>query len=189
MQIIKTAKHKDRLPDGLADNRVPSDFCKEQLEKGILTEMEHTDDPDLALEIAMDHLTENDRYYDHLEKMEEDMDKGKGMMGKGMMGKGMMGKGMMGKGMMGKGMMGKGKGMMGKGMGMAASTERYYDILKIAKSKYPKSETEPYNPWAVCTESAGREDKGKYERCVKHIKKQNKDKNKKKSYRYFDVIK
>ena len=169
MQIIKTAKHKDRLPDGLADNRVPSDFCKEQLEKGILTEMEHTDDPDLALEIAMDHLTENDRYYDHLEKMEEDMDKGKGMMGKGMMG--------------------KGKGMMGKGMGMAASTERYYDILKIAKSKYPKSETEPYNPWAVCTESAGREDKGKYERCVKHIKKQNKDKNKKKSYRYFDVIK
>jgi len=49
---------------------------------------------------------------------------------------------------------------------------------KSAKSKYPKSETTPYNPWAVCTESTGREDEDKYERCVQHIKDQNRQKNK-----------
>ncbi len=51
------------------------------------------------------------------------------------------------------------------------------NYLKKAKSKYPKKETEPYNPWAVCTKSVGREDKDKYERCVKQIKKQNREKN------------
>jgi hypothetical protein len=52
---------------------------------------------------------------------------------------------------------------------------------KIAKSKYPKSETEPTNPWAVCTDKVGREDKDKYERCVHHIKDQNRKENKKKA--------
>lgn len=51
---------------------------------------------------------------------------------------------------------------------------------KQAKSKYPKSETTPYNPWAVCTESCGREDEDKYERCVRDLKKKNKKENKKK---------
>ena len=51
---------------------------------------------------------------------------------------------------------------------------------KLAKSKYPKEETEPYNPWAVCTQSVGREDKDRYERCVHHLKDQNKKDNKKK---------
>jgi len=36
---------------------------------------------------------------------------------------------------------------------------------KISK-KYSKKETEPYNPWAVCTESVGRDDEDKYEKCV-----------------------
>lgn len=49
---------------------------------------------------------------------------------------------------------------------------------KKAKSKYPKSETEPTNPWAVCTDKVGREDEDKYERCVHHIKNQNRKKNK-----------
>lgn len=51
---------------------------------------------------------------------------------------------------------------------------------KIAKSKYPKSETEPYNPWAVCTKSTGgkKKNKKKFERCVHHLKDQNKEKNK-----------
>lgn len=48
---------------------------------------------------------------------------------------------------------------------------------KGKKSKFPKSETTPYNPWAVCTESVGREDKEKYERCVQHIKDQNRETN------------
>lgn len=52
---------------------------------------------------------------------------------------------------------------------------------KIAENKYPKSETEPYNPWAVCNKSTGgkKEEPEKFERCVKHLKNQNKEKNKK----------
>lgn len=52
---------------------------------------------------------------------------------------------------------------------------------KLAKKKYPKSETEPYNPWDVCTDKVGREDKDKYERCIKGVKKKNKKDNKKAS--------
>ena len=53
---------------------------------------------------------------------------------------------------------------------------------KLAKSKYPKEETEPYNPWAVCNKSTGgkKEDPEKFERCVHHLKDQNKKDNKKK---------
>lgn len=50
---------------------------------------------------------------------------------------------------------------------------------KKKKEKYPKEETEPYNPWAVCTDSVGRDDKEKYERCVKKVKDQNKERNEK----------
>lgn len=51
---------------------------------------------------------------------------------------------------------------------------------KLAKSKYPKSETEPYNPWAVCNKSTGgkKKDKAKFERCVQHLKDQNREENK-----------
>ena len=48
---------------------------------------------------------------------------------------------------------------------------------KDKKSKYPKNETEPYNPWAVCTDSVGRDDKEKYERCIQHVKEDNKKRN------------
>ena len=50
---------------------------------------------------------------------------------------------------------------------------------RFAKSKYPKSETEPYNPWAVCNKSTGGKKKGKekFERCVQHLKDENKEKN------------
>lgn len=64
------AKHKDQLPGGLADKRKPSDFDRGQLKKGIKVEMEHTDDPSKAEEIAMDHLTEDPKYYDKLETLE-----------------------------------------------------------------------------------------------------------------------
>jgi len=52
--------------------------------------------------------------------------------------------------------------------------------FKLAKNKYPKNEMTPYNPFAVCTESTGREDKEKYERCIQSLKKQNRKRNKKK---------
>jgi len=35
------------------------------------------------------------------------------------------------------------------------------------------TEAKKNNPWAICTSSVGREDKEKYERCVKDVKKEN----------------
>jgi hypothetical protein len=64
------AKHEDQLPGGLADKKQPSDFDRKQLQKGIKVEMEHTDDKTKAEEIAMDHLTEDPKYYDKLETIE-----------------------------------------------------------------------------------------------------------------------
>jgi len=45
-------------------------FLKEQLWKGVKIEMEHTTDENIAEEIAMDHLWEDPKYYDKLEKVE-----------------------------------------------------------------------------------------------------------------------
>lgn len=39
-----------------------------QIKKGIEVEMEHTDDPKIALKIAMDHIKEDPKYYDKLTK-------------------------------------------------------------------------------------------------------------------------
>lgn len=61
---------KDKIPGGLADKKSPEDFDKAQLEKGIKVELEHTNDKSVAKEIAMDHLTEDPKYYDKLEKIE-----------------------------------------------------------------------------------------------------------------------
>ena len=42
------------------------------------------------------------------------------------------------------------------------------DIIKKAL----REATEENNPWAICTASVGRENKDKYEACVKSVKKQ-----------------
>lgn len=68
-RIIRVAK--DKLPGGLADDKIP-EFEDEQLQKGIKVEMEHTDDKEIAREIALDHLTEDSKYYDKLAEMEGD---------------------------------------------------------------------------------------------------------------------
>lgn len=60
----------DKIPGGLAEGKRPSDFDRDALAAGIKVEMEHTDDPKIALEIAMDHLTEDPDYYKKLKKME-----------------------------------------------------------------------------------------------------------------------
>lgn len=39
-----------------------------QIKKGIEVEMEHTNDPKVALKIAMDHIKEDPKYYDKLDK-------------------------------------------------------------------------------------------------------------------------
>lgn len=59
----------DEIPGGLADEYFPEEFDEDQLERGIEVELEHTDDEQLALEIAMDHLVEEDDYYDQLDSL------------------------------------------------------------------------------------------------------------------------
>jgi hypothetical protein len=68
---------KDKIPGGLADKKQPSDFESKALNEGIKVEKEHTSDPDIAREIAMDHLTEDKKYYNKLKIIEDKkLDKG-----------------------------------------------------------------------------------------------------------------
>jgi hypothetical protein len=69
-----TKVQEDKIPGGLADKSKPEDFDKEQVEAGTKVEMEHTKDPKVAQEIAMDHLTEDPDYYRKLKKMEAGKD-------------------------------------------------------------------------------------------------------------------
>jgi hypothetical protein len=62
----------EEIEGGLADDEDPEKYDLDQLLKGIEVEFEHTDDPEIAMEIAMDHLEEKDDYYDSLSKMEEE---------------------------------------------------------------------------------------------------------------------
>lgn len=64
-------KNPGKVPGGLAKDKKPSDFDPRALAKGIDIEKEHTDDLDIAMEIAMDHLYEDKAYYDKLEKIEK----------------------------------------------------------------------------------------------------------------------
>lgn len=66
----------DKIHGGLADKKHPRDFDADELRRGVEVELEHTDDPDLALEIAMDHISEfGSEYYDELRYMEDRMGK------------------------------------------------------------------------------------------------------------------
>jgi hypothetical protein len=71
MKIFKTAKYKDKLKGGNADKKTPSDFPKKDIEKGHNVEFEHTNDPEIAKEISMDHLEEHPDYYVGLDYMEK----------------------------------------------------------------------------------------------------------------------
>jgi hypothetical protein len=71
-------KWKDKLPGGRADNKKPSDFDRNSVEEGKEIEFEHTDNPDIAREIAIDHLEELEDYYDKevgLPDMEKKLEK------------------------------------------------------------------------------------------------------------------
>jgi len=69
--LVTAKKWEDKIPGGLADNKEPKDFDTKQLNKGIKIETEHTNDKEIAKEIAMDHITEDKKYYDKLEKIEK----------------------------------------------------------------------------------------------------------------------
>jgi hypothetical protein len=73
-----SAAHVDQIPGGLADKSKPSDFPKEQLQKGTKVEKEHVgNNSALAEEIAMDHLKEHPEYYTALDKMEKGLEEKK----------------------------------------------------------------------------------------------------------------
>jgi hypothetical protein len=57
----------ETAPGGLGNKKPDSDFDAEQLEKGRKVEMEHTTDPEVAKDIAKDHLVEDKDYYKKLE--------------------------------------------------------------------------------------------------------------------------
>lgn len=59
------------LPVG-ENNFHKGQFDPDQLERGIAHEMEHTDDPEMALKIAMDNLAKHPDYYETLERMGQD---------------------------------------------------------------------------------------------------------------------
>lgn len=67
--------HHQRLTtrswEGLSRGRTPRDFPKTALARGVAVEMEHTRNPAVARRIAMDHLTEDPRYYEKLARMEK----------------------------------------------------------------------------------------------------------------------
>lgn len=72
--IQKLAKNFKPNPGGLADGMSPKDFPQDQLAKGVEVESkEHG--PEQGVATTMDHLVENEEYYDYLEVMEEQMKK------------------------------------------------------------------------------------------------------------------
>jgi hypothetical protein len=94
----KKETNEEKLKGGKADKKTFNDLVgkyskggrkksevesmlKKQLNKGIKVEMEHTDDKERAKEISMDHLFEDPKYYDKLEKIESKESTGSGSAG------------------------------------------------------------------------------------------------------------
>jgi hypothetical protein len=67
----------DLIQGGKADDMSKKDFDAKQLAMGRKVEMEHTDNPTIATEIATDHLEEFGKYYTALKNMEEKLTQGK----------------------------------------------------------------------------------------------------------------
>jgi len=76
----KQGFREEKLEGGIADSKSLDELAKKhkvdvkiltkQFNKGIKVEMEHTDNKQMAKEIAMDHISEDPKYYDKLSKME-----------------------------------------------------------------------------------------------------------------------
>lgn len=62
--IANAAQHVDQLSGGVGDQTDPAQLPREALKVGTREEMEHTADPAVAMDIAIDHLTEDPHYYD-----------------------------------------------------------------------------------------------------------------------------
>jgi hypothetical protein len=59
------------IEDIAKQDKLSPDLIKQQLKKGEKVEKEHTNNPEIAKEISMDHLEELPDYYDRLDKMEK----------------------------------------------------------------------------------------------------------------------
>jgi len=76
--IKKIDDWDDPIKGGKAKNMKPRDFDIDKLSKGAEIQTEHTDDPNMAIDIAMDHLAEFDDYYNDengLPSMEDELNK------------------------------------------------------------------------------------------------------------------
>jgi hypothetical protein len=81
-KLFKNLREMAFAKEGLASNLtveevakkhgVDEEVIKDQLEKGMKVELEHTSDLDKARDIALDHLVEIPDYYDRLLKMEDE---------------------------------------------------------------------------------------------------------------------
>ena len=80
-QVLSNPKSPNQIKGGLADKMSVEDIAKKhgvevshiksQIKMGLRVELEHTNDPRKALEIAMDHMVESPDYYTKLKEMEE----------------------------------------------------------------------------------------------------------------------
>jgi len=66
------ARRVDIIPGGKGDLAKVSDFDPVEIRRGIKVEMEHTSSPAIALEIALDHLSEDPHYYRKLAKIHKE---------------------------------------------------------------------------------------------------------------------
>jgi hypothetical protein len=64
-------KYTNKLPGGVGDDKKPSDFPKGVLDGMYEEEKIHTNDPDIAKEMAVDHLTQDKDYYKKLDKVKK----------------------------------------------------------------------------------------------------------------------
>lgn len=79
--LDKIATKDDKINGGFGDGQPDKNYDPEQLNKGIEVELEHTDDPQIAKEIAKDHLQESKdfkngkggKYYNKLEDLEDNV--------------------------------------------------------------------------------------------------------------------
>ena len=80
---VKKSTESNKLVGGEADNMTAQEIAdkdkvslkhiKEQIKIGLKIEREHTDDPEEALEIVMDHIAESSNYYTKLKQMEQSL--------------------------------------------------------------------------------------------------------------------
>lgn len=79
VQSVTAMSHQlfqqEELTGGKADNVPDEQFDPQQLQEGVSHEMEHTDNPDAAKEIAKDHISEDQNYYTKLKAIEPTLDK------------------------------------------------------------------------------------------------------------------